>query len=351
MQIIILGMHRSGTSTVTRLVNMMGAHVGEPETLIGQNEENPKGFWERRDVIEANDALLAHHECEWFDLANWPYNSTETLTPPAAMAPQLETIIEHMNQHPDWVMKDPRMCHTLPYWRSFLNNACYVLVHRDPLEIAHSLSKRNEFDRSHALSLWEYAVTGMCNAVWDNQRYILMSYPDIIERPVESCKKLYEQLQLFGCQSLHLPDEAEIRAFIEPSLYRSKGGSEEERKAALTPAQYTLCQALESGKLPARLPLPISHKAKEVMQLNTRAQRMQMQKAAIQEELGRALQTISELEVRVAELYSAMNKARQETDLLSAQNNALAAAKAELDVIKAGKWWRLRETLLRMKDN
>lgn len=50
MQLVILGMHRSGTSGVTRLLNMAGAYFGPPGIATDANEENPKGFWERRDV-------------------------------------------------------------------------------------------------------------------------------------------------------------------------------------------------------------------------------------------------------------------------------------------------------------
>ena len=58
MQLIILGMHRSGTSMVTRLVNMMGAYFGPEGVSLGANDENPKGFWERRDVLDLDEALL-----------------------------------------------------------------------------------------------------------------------------------------------------------------------------------------------------------------------------------------------------------------------------------------------------
>ena len=50
MQLLVLGMHRSGTSMVTRLLNMAGAYFGPEGIATEANEENPKGFWERRDV-------------------------------------------------------------------------------------------------------------------------------------------------------------------------------------------------------------------------------------------------------------------------------------------------------------
>jgi len=59
MQILVLGMHRSGTSMVTRLINMMGAYFG-PENSVGEiTDDNSKGFWERPEIFKLNESLLA----------------------------------------------------------------------------------------------------------------------------------------------------------------------------------------------------------------------------------------------------------------------------------------------------
>ena len=50
MQIIVLGMHRAGTSAVTRLINMMGAYLGPNNLLMPASSDNPKGYWERVDI-------------------------------------------------------------------------------------------------------------------------------------------------------------------------------------------------------------------------------------------------------------------------------------------------------------
>jgi len=58
MQLIILGMHRSGTSMQTRLLNLAGAYFGPEGSSTGANDENPKGFWERVEARRLNDAVL-----------------------------------------------------------------------------------------------------------------------------------------------------------------------------------------------------------------------------------------------------------------------------------------------------
>ncbi|MFP4076343.1 MAG: hypothetical protein ACLFTD_07640 [Halochromatium sp.] len=59
MQLIVLGMQRSGTSAVTRLINMMGGYIGGEGVFLGAHPSNPKGHWERQDVMHFNDELFA----------------------------------------------------------------------------------------------------------------------------------------------------------------------------------------------------------------------------------------------------------------------------------------------------
>src|SRR4051812_9685492 len=108
MQIIILGMHRSGTSLTTRLVNMMGAYFG-PETSVGEiTADNPKGFWERPEVFKLNDAILAAKGCTWHDLSRW--NPQEASIIPENLARHLAKITLGMDAFRPWVLKDPRLC-------------------------------------------------------------------------------------------------------------------------------------------------------------------------------------------------------------------------------------------------
>ncbi len=81
MQFIVLGMHRSGTSMLTRLINLAGAYVGPEHLLLAPHEENPKGFWERRDTIMVNEAILQLHGCAWYSAAGWGDATTVGFSP------------------------------------------------------------------------------------------------------------------------------------------------------------------------------------------------------------------------------------------------------------------------------
>ena len=57
--VVILGMHRSGTSMVAGALATAGLYAGEPDELLADQSDNPHGFWERRDVVSLNDAILS----------------------------------------------------------------------------------------------------------------------------------------------------------------------------------------------------------------------------------------------------------------------------------------------------
>jgi hypothetical protein len=70
MQILVLGMHRSGTSMVARLLNMMGAYFAPEGVEMPAHPENPKGFWKRQDVLLCIP-LLRSANCEWYRISSF----------------------------------------------------------------------------------------------------------------------------------------------------------------------------------------------------------------------------------------------------------------------------------------
>ena len=154
MQILVLGMHRSGTSMVARLLNMMGAYFAPEGISTGVNQENPKGFWERRDVRALNDMMLHSAGADWHRLSGF---SLEKVPEPslAQFKREAAKIILDMDAHRPWFLKEPRLCVLAPLWLELLEFPVCVLVNRSPLEVAKSLEMRNGFPLALGLALWE----------------------------------------------------------------------------------------------------------------------------------------------------------------------------------------------------
>ena len=67
--ILVLGMHRSGTSALTELLSTMGAKA--PLTPLKATHENVRGYWESKPLMVAHDAFLEKHGTSWSDSADF----------------------------------------------------------------------------------------------------------------------------------------------------------------------------------------------------------------------------------------------------------------------------------------
>lgn len=258
MQIIILGMHRSGTSATARLINMMGAYFAPEGMALPPDVDNPKGFWERRDVMRINDALLTLQDCRWDRPAHWRFK--EAANVPEKLHADMRQLVLHMDAFRPWFIKDPRMCLTLPAWRPLLEAPVAVIVYRDPLEIAVSLHKRNQLPMDVGMALWEYHAVGLLNASLKLPR-IFVSHAELLQKPVKTAEALLRALKAQGVRRLAMPSAAEIRAFIDPTLYRSQA---KKNSMPLNPRHQTLVKLLR-GQIPPKDPVHVSEESKAVM--------------------------------------------------------------------------------------
>jgi hypothetical protein len=155
--ILVLGMHRSGTSALTRVLNLCGADL--PKNLmqpIGGNNET--GFWESRDYYELHQRILKSVGSTWTDPAAMPehwFGSPAYLGLVDEMVRLLEADFRDSRQ---FVIKDPRMCRFVPLWRDALARfgaePAAVLTVRNPDEVAASLRTRDQLPAPLCYLLW-----------------------------------------------------------------------------------------------------------------------------------------------------------------------------------------------------
>ncbi|TAE81823.1 MAG: hypothetical protein EAZ74_06540 [Alphaproteobacteria bacterium] len=343
MQIIVLGAHRSGTSMVTRLINMMGAYFGLGESSIGVSSDNPKGFWERGDVIAANDAILAHYGCAWDRLAQWQGSEKVAPKDAQALAPifsNMKNIILEMDASRPWVMKDPRMCLTYPFWRPMLEMPVVVCVYRNPQEVARSLKTRNQFSLSFSMALWEYYATGVVNAI-QRTPTIYVQHSAMLADPIATVQKMYDDLTALGVRGLTLPTEREITSFVDPALYRSRG-NEALMTEMMTDTQKKLV-AYVSGREKTLLnewQKPSELASDLILSLE--------QFSATQERLEQHYQLFSEVEQRKNELESQMDGYKREIQHVQLRaQDTIAKLRADHDALRASTSWRLGQKIVR----
>jgi hypothetical protein len=264
MQILILGMHRSGTSALTRIIHMMGAYFAPEEFALPANSANPKGFWERKDVVQVNNELLQYQNCNWLNVFGW--NSDRTSFSPPKIMQHLTQIIGELDAHKPWAIKDPRLCMTLPCWLPFLKTPIAVIMARDPLEAARSLQLRDGVEIAHGLALWEYYAVGVVRAAAALPK-IFIGHEELMGAPLSAVQRLHQELSVH-VSGLSLPLEQAVLSFVDPSLHRAKL-SDVDADVVISPHQQSL-YAMLSGQKPFDENVAVSVHSERVMQISPR---------------------------------------------------------------------------------
>jgi hypothetical protein len=154
--LVVVGMHRSGTSAMTRMLSLLGAAL--PEQLMNSQPDNPGGFWEPQQIADLNDEILRSLDSDWHDVFAFrpkPYLSNFDGVYVARAVNLLENEFSGSEMI---VLKDPRVSVLTAFWdralRSAGYTANYIIMVRNPLEVAESLRVRDGFPREKSLLLW-----------------------------------------------------------------------------------------------------------------------------------------------------------------------------------------------------
>ena len=244
--LLVLGMHRSGTSAITGALRLCGAWPGDEADLTEANAENPSGFWERRDVRQVCDRLLQSAGADWWKISSFEPDAI----PHAILIEQrrkFAEIVSELGQRAAWVVKEPRLCLLLPALRDQIANPVCILIYRNPLEVARSLQARNGFGISAGLALWE-AYNRRALSASENLPRVLVSHEALMLHPVGTVDGLLKGLGELAVANLERPDEDLLTSFINPVLYRRRA-TDEETEEFLSPPQRMLWQMLSSEQV------------------------------------------------------------------------------------------------------
>lgn len=239
-QIVMLGMHRSGTSSVAGLLARMGAWPGEDSALL-IGPDNPRGHYE---LAALHGACLRRLEAAGGD---WKHPPSDA--PPAAVdvfRRDAADVLDTLDMRRPWFIKEPRLCLVVRELLPLLTRPVFVHVVRDPLEVAASLEARDGLGRDEALALWE-RYTRAAFAATRGWPRVIVDYADVIADPHAAAVRLHAALTGFGVEGLRAPDAATIAGWIEPALHRQRAGAGAD--VALSPAQRALAAAIADGSI------------------------------------------------------------------------------------------------------
>ena len=315
--VIIVGMHRSGTSLTASLLQSAGVEIGD--RLMGSGTGNSQGHFEDLDFVEFHQQVLADLD---LNIAGWTEDNR--ISVPSKFRQQALELIKARHKYPVWGWKDPRTTLFLDFWSELLPNAKYIFIYRSPWKVLDSLFRRGDpiFEANPNL-----ALTQWCNY----NRAIL----DFQQRFGNSCVLLdIENIIANSSQLIDLVNQKWNLELQSPkSLYKSaifQGDRDDYRQALIT--QF-FPEALD-----------LYRQLQEYDSLDT--QPVEVETAIIQE---RILLDWSDRQQAIGRLK------KMESELSQPQRKLLIAEKkvAKLEnlirAMESSKFWRLRNEWLALK--
>lgn len=225
--VIILGMHRSGTSLIGGLINKMGLKTGGP--LIQAAEDNEKGFFERIDIVLQNDYLMQKqgigysYQTNRFDHLK---GLKDILTDSGKLFNEGRRGLKFLNDKENypWMLKDPRLCITLRMWLPLLNFIPAILfTYRHPLDVALSMNKREteHFRVNKGLRLW-YVYNRKAIEQSNDLCRVITSHRKVMQQPKVEFDRMYEELKVCGVEVPRKLSDQEISSFIDLKLQHGR---------------------------------------------------------------------------------------------------------------------------------
>ncbi len=231
--VVVLAMHRSGSSVMARGLKALDVDLGN-DLLEASEGENDKGFWEDIDIFNLNERLLSKAQSSWQKLA--PLDGTQFEGPAYATERReaAELLVKKLRPGVVFGFKDPRTVVLFAFWRCVFEDleldVRYLITVRNPLETAASLNKRSGFPMHKGTVLW---AKHMIEAVRETsgEPRVFVAYDQILRDPEGELTRMASAL------GLEQPDKgalAEFRdEFLEDGLRHNFIGKSELARSGL----------------------------------------------------------------------------------------------------------------------
>ena len=238
--LVVLGMHRSGTSALTRGLAALGVYLGE-NLMPASINDNDKGFWEDLDVFRLNEDILKKLGTSWSSL--YPQNTdacagVDFMSERLRAAHHLDAMFSHSNV---CGFKDPRTAILMPFWKTVFEDLeiepTYVIAVRNPLEIVESLRSRNNVDSARTLHLWaRYLFSAIEETALANR--VFVEFGSLLSEPARELERIAAVAELSVTEILTSEIKEFALGFLDQKLKRHSVSSNELARNRDVPPQF-----------------------------------------------------------------------------------------------------------------
>lgn len=339
--IVVLGMHRSGTSAITRGLQVMGVNLGG-RLMPAHREVNAKGFWEDLDFHALNEEMLGALGSGWHYLSPIRRQDVETLRHKGFHTRAIELLRAKIGDSPVYGIKDPRITKLLPFWKEVFDQSGldvrYVLSLRNPMSVAKSLAKRDGLDFGKSYLLW---LDHVLRALVESQgaKRVLVDYDLLMSSPDVELKKIATTLEL----SLDAVEFEKYRTeFLDETLRHGSYQLEDLRRSEEVPALvrevFEVLQDVVKGK--TDIDDPVFLKQVEVW-----LRRLGDMQAAMRLADGYWVDPAATLSRVLAELAEHNRELAERNREIAERNKQLQETQHQLDLIITSNSWKVTHPL------
>ncbi len=205
--IAVLGMHRSGTSCLTGLLENAGGYLGH---VSKKNPYNLRGNQENQRIMHLHDVLLADSGATW----DKPPNSTVVWR--SERKRELENIIKEYAGEQLWAFKDPRTLFTLNGWLKMIPDLHFIGTFRHPSAVAQSLYNREKMPLNEAFHLW-YEYNERLLFYQEKFEFDIVDFNLEPKQYLASVRKAFNKMGLLSSGKLHFFDSSLRHTGIDDS--------------------------------------------------------------------------------------------------------------------------------------
>ena len=195
--IVVLGMHRSGTSVITRGLQTLGVDLGN--SLLPVQKDNPRGFWEDADINTLNIEILDFLGKDWHFLSPIQPEDIDILRDNGYQLRASTLLQQKMNNSQIFGFKDPRLAKLALFWKEVFTHSqfdvSYVISIRHPLSVCESLAKRHNFEFERSYLLWmEHLITSFVNTI--EKKSVVVDFDSMMISPEAELIRIANKLNL-----------------------------------------------------------------------------------------------------------------------------------------------------------
>jgi len=213
--IVVIGMHRSGTSMCSNILHALGADMADE---VHAAPANAKGHWERPRLVDTNDAIFGFFRRPWGSPSHVLDMPEHWLGDPRVREMHVRAcnwLRPLMGAQRPFGFKDPRTTLLLRFWTQVFSEIGarpnYVFCVREPAQVARSLQSRDSMERGQAEYRWlSYNIEAIRSMV--GRSICIVPYEEWFRNPQDLAVRLAKHVDLPA------PSPETVRQIIDVEL-------------------------------------------------------------------------------------------------------------------------------------